>query len=386
MVGSATAGVSMWPHTRLAEVASLQRGHDLTWRERKPGKVPVMGSAGRNGVHERAIADGPGVVLGRSGASFGQAHYSVEPFWPHNTALYVTNFHGNNPRFIYYLLDYIDFQRYNSGGAQQSLNRNFIANIAVSIPPADEQIRIARALDDAGDAIAALERIIAKKKAIKQGLMQQLLTCRARLPDFADDWTESTIGSLARVVGGGTPSTRVSAYWNGDIPWFTPAEIAAEGSGLVSSSERRITPEGLASSAATLLPAGSVLVTSRASIGNCAVAAVQVTTNQGFASMVPADRRSTWFLYYWVQQNRSRLESRSAGSTFLEISASKVALIPLASPSLPEQEAIGGVLSDADAELDALKRRLVKANDIKAGMMQELLSGRTRLPEKEAVV
>lgn len=137
-------------------------------------------------------------------------------------------------------------------------------------------------------------------------------------------------------------------------------------------------------SGATLLPRGTVLVTSRASIGNCAVAAAPVATNQGFASLVPADLRSTWFLYYWVQQNRSELLSRAAGSTFLEISASKVAGIPLDHPSLDEQKSIGETLRDSDAELEALKRWLTKVHNVKTALMQQLLTGRSRLPAREA--
>ncbi len=254
----------------------------------------------------------------------------------------------------------------------------------LNLPPKAQQTRAADALQDVDDLIAMLERLAAKKHAIKEGMMQELLTGRTRLPGFDSAWTDSIIGAVARVTGGGTPSTRVSAYWNGDIPWFTPAEIKSEGSGLVSSSARAITQFGLARSAATLLPEGSVLVTSRASIGHCAVAAVPVATNQGFASMIPRDRRSTWFLYYWVQQNHAELESRSAGSTFLEISATKVAGIPLAEPSLREQQAIGEALRSADTELDALKSRLAKARAIKTGMMQQLLTGRVRLPVEGA--
>lgn len=87
-----------WDEVALGDFISLQRGHDLTWRDRKDGNVPVMGSAGQNGFHNIAISDGPGVVLGRSGASFGQAHYCEHNFWPHNTALYVTDFHENKGR------------------------------------------------------------------------------------------------------------------------------------------------------------------------------------------------------------------------------------------------------------------------------------------------
>lgn len=274
----------------------------------------------------------------------------------------------------------------NVQAAQANLSLEQVRNFEIPLVSLSEQQAIATALDDADAVAKLLERLIAKNQAIRQGMTQQLVTGQTRLPGFDEAWTDSTVGSLARVTGGGTPSTRLPAYWGGGIPWFTPAEIDAEGAGLVSHSKRTITADGLANSSATLLPAGSVLVTSRASIGNCAVAKVAVTTNQGFASMIPRDHRSTWFLYYWTQQNKSELQSRAAGSTFLEIGASKVAAIPLQQPSLDEQQAIGATLRDADLELDVLRRRLEKAKAIKQGMAQQLLSGKTRLPVLEAAV
>ncbi len=102
-----------WELKTLGGIIALQRGHDLTARQRHEGTIPVMGSAGQNGFHDTALARGPGVVLGRSGASFGQAHYCEADFWPHNTALYVTDFRGNHPLFVYYLLNSIDFSRHN---------------------------------------------------------------------------------------------------------------------------------------------------------------------------------------------------------------------------------------------------------------------------------
>lgn len=265
------------------------------------------------------------------------------------------------------------------GATRYNIAKTKFLDLEVDLPPLSQQRDTVDALLASDSAIATLERQIAKKVAIKRGMMQQLLTGRTRLPGFKEAWIATTIGALARVTGGGTPSTRSSLYWGGGIPWFTPAEIRADGAGLVSRSERTITPQGLVNSAATLLPVGTILVTSRASIGHCAVAEVPVTTNQGFASMIPKDRRSTWFLYYWIQQNKSELEFRAAGSTFLEISASKVASIPLQGPSADEQKAIGSVLRDADLELDALRVRLTKARAIKTGMMQQLLTGRVRL-------
>lgn len=264
------------------------------------------------------------------------------------------------------------------------LSHRDVESITIPLPSRVEQERIAVALEDCDAFISALEREITKKQAIRQGMMQQLLTGRTRLPSFTAPWQEVTIGDLASVSGGGTPSTRVSSLWGGGIPWFTPAEIPESGAGVVTSSDRTITEAGLQKSAAKLLPEGTVLVTSRASIGNCAIAGCPVATNQGFTSLVPKDRESTEFLYYWVQQHRARFVSRAAGSTFLEISGSKVAAIEVLAPGADEQSAIGTVLKDADAELRALQQGLTKARDVKQGMMQELLTGRTRMPIEES--
>src|SRR6266516_1959004 len=141
----------LWRDAKLGEFVSLQRGHDLPERNRVAGTVPVLGSFGITGWHDRVKWEGPGVTVGRSGASFGVVTYSAVSFWPLNTALYVTDFKGNDRRFVYYLLKHLDFKRYNSGSAQPSLNRNFVYAIPVRIPPLGEQREIARilgALDD----------------------------------------------------------------------------------------------------------------------------------------------------------------------------------------------------------------------------------------------
>ena len=185
-----------WDAEKLGNFVALQRGHDLTWRDRRRGDVPVMGSAGQNGFHDTALAKGPGVLLGRSGASFGQAHYCEQDFWPHNTALYVTDFRGNDPLFVFYFLKSIDFTRHNSGGAQQSLNRNFIYPIPVGVPRLPEQRAIAGALSDVDGLLGGLDQLIAKKRDLKQAAMQQLLTGQTRLPGFRGAWVVRRLGDV----------------------------------------------------------------------------------------------------------------------------------------------------------------------------------------------
>lgn len=137
----------------LNDVVSLQRGHDLPSQVRRTGAVPVVGSFGITGWHDEAKANGPGVTIGRSGASIGTAVFVDRDYWPLNTCLYVTDFKGNDPRWVFHLLDLIDFSAYNSGSAQPSLNRNFLAQIPVEVPSVDEQRRIASVLGALNDLI-----------------------------------------------------------------------------------------------------------------------------------------------------------------------------------------------------------------------------------------
>jgi restriction endonuclease S subunit len=156
----------------LSDLVAIQRGHDLTESERRPGRVPVLGSAGQNGFHDTALAPGPGVVIGRSGASFGQVSYCEVAYWPHNTVLYVTDFRGNNPRFVYYCLKAMDFSLYNSGSAQQSLNRNYIYSAPLRIPDAQTQRAIAHILGTLDDKIELNRRMSETLEAMARALFK----------------------------------------------------------------------------------------------------------------------------------------------------------------------------------------------------------------------
>jgi len=143
-----------WHDMALGEFTTLQRGHDLTASERRPGTVPVMGSAGVAGYHDTSLAKVPGVAIGRSGVgSMGVASYSPVDYWPHNTVLYVTDFRGNDERFTYYFLHHLDLRRFNSGSAQASLNRNFIYPLRILVPELREQKAIAHVLGTLDDTI-----------------------------------------------------------------------------------------------------------------------------------------------------------------------------------------------------------------------------------------
>jgi type I restriction enzyme S subunit len=186
-----------WVIVRLSDFTSLQRGHDLPEYKRKPGKIPVMGSFGITGYHDTPIKTGPGVTIGRSGASFGVVNYTPLDYWPHNTVLYVTDFHGNDERFAYYCLKNIDFKRYNSGSAQPSLNRNYIHPIKVIIPPLPEQKAIAYILGTLDDKIELNHKTNRTLEAIARAIFKSWFIdfdpvrakMNGRQPDGIDDKT-----------------------------------------------------------------------------------------------------------------------------------------------------------------------------------------------------
>ncbi len=362
-------GMSEWQSITLGEFVSLQRGHDLTDPERRSGKVPVMGSAGQNGFHDTALAKGPGVVIGRSGASFGQVHFSEKDYWPHNTCLYVTDFHGNDPRFAYYFLSSINFAGYNSGSAQPSLNRNFIYPIEIRVPSPDTQREIARVLAAIDDKIELNRRMNETLEAMARAIFQSWFVdfdpvrakasgesaesiCRRLgltpellelFPDSFEDselgeipsgWVIESIGTLANVTGGSTPNTKEPKYWDDGVHyWATPKDLSRLSSPVLLETERKVSDEGLAQIGSGLLKPGTVLLSSRAPIGYRAINEVPVAVNQGFIAMAPNSGVSKYFLLYWTEWAHDEIVSRANGSTFLEISKANFRPIPVVRPT-----------------------------------------------------
>lgn len=187
-----------------------------------------------------------------------------------------------------------------------------------------------------------------------------------------EDWEVKTIDEIADVNGGGTPSTTISEFWNGSINWFTPTEIGY--SKYVNESKRKITHEGLNKSSAKILPKGTVLLTSRAGIGDIAILELESSTNQGFQSLTAKENTSNEFLYYLILISKEQLLKKASGSTFLEISPNNVKSIQIPLPPLDEQKAIATALSDVDALIQSLDALIAKKKAIKQGAMQELLT------------
>jgi type I restriction enzyme, S subunit len=174
---------------------------------------------------------------------------------------------------------------------------------------------------------------------------------------LASEWREYSIGDIADVVGGSTPSTKIAANFDGDIPWLTPKDLAGGHNRWIERGERSVSQQGLDTSSARLVPAGSVLLSTRAPIGYVAIAANPIATNQGFRSLLLKEGFDPEFMYYWLVANTEELERHANGSTFKELSGGSLREIRVSAPSLEEQRAIAHILGSLDDKIE-LNRRM----------------------------
>ena len=278
-------------------------------------------------------------------------------------------------------------------GGQPNLSGEIVKSFLIPIPPTlAEQSAIATALSDADALIQSLERLIAKKRDIKQGAMQELLTGKKRLPGFEEmkgykqtevgvipaDWGIIKLNNIvSNFVNGGTPSTKNKDYWNGNIPWITGADIINQCVGEI---RRHITKDAVRNSSTNVIQKGNLLIVSRTGVGKLAITPFDIAISQDFTGIyMDASQASTKYIYRFFDYHQSLLKKEIQGTSIKGITRDTLAEIQIPVPTLAEQSAIATVLSDMDAEIAALDSKLTKARQIKQGMMQELLTGRIRL-------
>ena len=201
--------------------------------------------------------------------------------------------------------------------------------------------------------------------------MEMKNTPKLRFPGFTYPWEQRKLGDIATITGGGTPSTNISEYWNGDIDWYSPVEIGEKR--YASGSIRKITKLGLEKSSAKILPVGTVLFTSRAGIGNTAILQVEGCTNQGFQSITPNSKElDTYFLYTMTPKLKRYGEVTGAGSTFVEVSGKQMEQMNLMIPSLDEQKHVSQLFKVMDDAITLHQRKLEHLKLKKKSLLQKL--------------
>ncbi|RFP58921.1 MAG: restriction endonuclease subunit S [Limnothrix sp. CACIAM 69d] len=318
----------------LIDVATLQRGFDLPIQDRTPGKYPIFAANGSVGTHSHAKAKAPGVLTGRSG-TLGKVHYVEEDYWPLNTSLWVKDFHGNDPKWVFWLLTSMKLEQYTRGTGVPTLNRNLIHDVKISVPPIAEQKRIAAILDKA-DAVRRKRR-----EAIR--LTEELLRSTF-LEMFGDPvtnpkgWERKKIHQVANVVTGNTPPRSNPDNYGDYIEWIKSDNIADSNHFLTQASEL-LSETGMKT--ARLAPEGSILVTciagSPQSIGKAAIVDRLVSFNQQINAIVPKNMEDRYFLYSSLFVAPKLVRSVSTQSMKGLVSKSKFENIDLIYPPAKER-------------------------------------------------
>lgn len=266
------------------------------------------------------------------------------------------------------------------GLAQQHFNVGSYNRLRVPLPPLPEQRKIADILSTWDAAIEKTEALLATAKSQKRALMQSLLTGKRRFPAFeGQPWKDVRLGEMGKSISGGTPDSTVLAYWDGDIDWATPTDITKLKTRFIYGTARRITREGLKKSSAKLVDAGALLICTRATIGDLAIATGPICTNQGFKNLVLSADYDPDFVFYLLQFFKKELIRYACGSTFLELSKKDFDKRSFMVPALEEQNSIAAVLNDAEDQIAEHAQSITKLRTEKKALMQQLLTGKRRV-------
>ena len=276
--------------------------------------------------------------------------------------------------FLYYLLQYKkkDIENLGTGTTFKEVSANTMKSVEVRVPAEKyEQIKIARVVSAIDDKIEANTRINENLEQQAQAYFQELFV------DNADpEWTTGTISDLGTVVGGSTPSKAKPEYYTETgIAWITPKDLSINKSKFVSHGENDITELGLKNSSAVIMPEGTVLFSSRAPIGYIAIAAGEVTTNQGFKSVVPKSEVGTPFVYFFLKNTLPVIEGMASGSTFKEVSGSTMKNVPAVIPDAETLAKFSDFCAPIFAQQHILEGQNQSLATLRDNLLPKLMSG-----------
>jgi type I restriction enzyme S subunit len=360
-----------WEAVKLQAICSMKSGVGITSTSIDSfSDYPCFGGNGLRGYTKRFTHNGTFALIGRQGALCGNVVLVQGKFFASEHAIVVTARPETNIIFLTYVLRRMQLNQYSESSAQPGLSVSKISQLTLSVPPtAFEQRAIAEVLSDVDALISALDRLIAKKRDLKQAAMQELLTGKTRLPGFSGEWEVKKLGEVAHIIMGQSPSSRNYNRTGNGVPLIQGNTDIENRHSITRVWTTQITKEGRT---------GDLLLTVRAPVGSVGRISEKCCLGRGVCSIRPY--LNVEYLFHNLVFAESEWKVLEQGSTFTSANSMQVSTFSVLMPvDLSEQSAIAAVLSDMDAEIAALEARREKTRALKEGMMQELLTGRTRL-------
>lgn len=388
-----TPNLISYPVVRSTEITHDSKIDVSTVAERK---VP------ENKVTKYKLQDGDIILVASSGSPrlIGRAALFKQP--DDGRTYLFSNFmvrirpHNVDSDFVFYWLNSSHYYRFLQSFQQTStglrnLPKKGFKELKVPLPLLPEQQKIAEILSTVDKAIEKMDKVIEKTERLKKGLMQELLTKGIGHKEFKDtkigkipkEWEMVRVVDLFTVETGTTPSTGKNIYWNdGSINWFTPTDLSKLRNEIyIEKSERKITEEAVKQVPMTILPVGSLILSTRAPVGYIAVLTEEATFNQGCKGFIPRDYTTAHseFYCYYFQNKEYLLQMQSAGSTFKELAKERIENFQIPQLSSEEQKEITEVMQIVDKQYELLQEKKQKFEKIKKGLMNDLLTGKRRV-------
>ncbi len=352
-----------WNFGRIDDFFILQRGYDLTSKNRVEGPVPVYSSSGLAYFHNEVKVKGPGIVTGRKG-SVGQVFLIKEDFWPHDTTLWVKDFKGNDIEFIAYFLRALRLERLDEASSVPTLNRNNVHRITTLFPPLLEQRKIAKILSTWDRAIATTEKLIETSEQQKKALMQQLLTGKKRLVNpetgkvFEGEWEEVLLGDISYITTGS--SNREDSSLDSEYTFFDRSE-------------------DIRRSNRYLFDAEAVIVAGEGQDFVPKHFEGKFDLHQRTYAIMNFEKSVGKFLYYYIGYYRHYFLAQAVGSTVKSLRLPMFQKMPIHLPKVGEQQKIVSILNAADKAIEVLEAKLAHFKQEKKALMQQLLTGKRRV-------
>ncbi|WP_437773487.1 restriction endonuclease subunit S [Arthrobacter sp. KNU40] len=357
---------SGWERQTLADFIVMQRGFDLSYKNRRTGRYKVLSSGESHGWHDEARVQGPGFVVGRA-TNIGRPTWSDEDYWPLNTTLFAKDFLGNDPKFAYYWFLSNDLSAYNSGSVQPMLNRNYIANVPIDVPPVVEQRAIAATLGAIDDAIESNRRAIATSEELARAHFSRafdLAQVEGGVP-----LAELITVNHRRVLPAGTPATYVGMS---SLPEFSAEvyewEVRDAGSG-----QRFINGDVLMARITPCLENGKTAVVDMLDLGEVGWGSTE------YVVLSPAGRFSTAWIYCLVRDERVRefaIQSMTGTSGRQRFQADRLQQYKIARPTSDDLDSFNAVAEPLFRRMTQLRDEIRRLADLRDTLLPELLSGR----------
>lgn len=362
-----------WEQRELNKIVkSIDTGKSKFHSDSNNGEYAILGSTSIIGYDNCYDYDGDFILTARVGANAGSLYrYTGKAKISDNTVFIQAE---KNIEFVYYMLTKFDVKQLSFGTGQPLVKASELKNLNLKMPTQIEEQQLIGDYFETLDTLITLhqrkcDKLEEYKKAMLQKIFSQELRFKREGGTNYPEWKQTSLEDVCDIVGGGTPSTKNIDYWNGNIQWFTPSEIGK--TKYVSKSVRTISQVGFEKSSARKLPVGTILLTSRATLGEMAIATIECTTNQGFQSLIPRKINGE-YLYYLQPTIKNYCNKKACGSTFNEISKGELGKCKIPMPHFEEQQKIADFLSALDEAINYAKQELDKWKELKKGLLQQM--------------